>query len=166
MPVSKADMIHRLKQSEKRMTLSSEGPVNPHTTDSHSTFSSLGLTVVFDREQFEKKLKVKFFPINKPDAEEVQFSVQGIDPPLANAFRRIMIAEVDCVAIEKVHLYQNLSVMHDEIFCHRLGLVPIYVPEFETRLSHPPEGYLLPANAIGCDGQDGEDDDGADVNTG
>ncbi len=58
--ISTSDMIHRLRENEKRMTLNSEGPVNPHTTDSHSTFASLGLNGLFDQEQFEKKLKVGF----------------------------------------------------------------------------------------------------------
>ena len=54
---------------------------------------------------------------------EVDFS--GIEAPLANALRRIMISEVPTVAIEDVDLYQNTSVIPDEVLAHRLGLIPI-----------------------------------------
>ena len=29
------------------------------------------------------------------------------------------------MAIEKVGLWQNTSIIHDEVLCHRLGLIPI-----------------------------------------
>jgi DNA-directed RNA polymerase I and III subunit RPAC1 len=31
------------------------------------------------------------------------------------------------MAIEKVNLYQNTSILPDEVLCHRLGLVPLKV---------------------------------------
>lgn len=31
------------------------------------------------------------------------------------------------MAIEKVGLWQNTSIIHDEVLCHRLGLIPIKV---------------------------------------
>ncbi|XP_017776328.1 PREDICTED: DNA-directed RNA polymerases I and III subunit RPAC1 [Nicrophorus vespilloides] len=56
---------------------------------------------------------------------EMEFDLIGIHPFLANAFRRIMISDVPTMAIEKVHIYNNTSVMQDEILAHRLGLVPL-----------------------------------------
>ena len=47
--------------------------------------------------------------------------MKGIDPPLVNAFRRILIAEVPTVAISRVTIHQNTSVIHDENLAHRLG---------------------------------------------
>ena len=55
------------------------------------------------------------------------FEISGIDVSLANALRRIMIAEVPTVAIESVYMWNNTSVMHDEVLSHRLGLIPIMV---------------------------------------
>lgn len=49
----------------------------------------------------------------------------GIDAPLANAFRRIIIAEVPTVAIEEVFFENNTSIIQDEVLAHRLGLIPI-----------------------------------------
>jgi len=45
----------------------------------------------------------------------------------ANALRRIMIAEVPTVAIEKINLYQNTSIIADEVLVHRMGLVPLAI---------------------------------------
>ena len=59
----------------------------------------------------------------------------GIDAATANAIRRIIIAEIPTLALHKVLLYQNTSVIPDELLVHRLGLLPIQVDpnEFETR---------------------------------
>jgi DNA-directed RNA polymerase I and III subunit RPAC1 len=53
------------------------------------------------------------------------FSLIGIDAALANAFRRILIAEVPTIAIEDVFIYQNTSIIQDEVLAHRLGLIPL-----------------------------------------
>jgi len=57
--------------------------------------------------------------------EELVLDLIGVEAPLANALRRVMIAEIPTMAIEDVHLYQNTSVIPDEVLSHRLGLVPI-----------------------------------------
>ena len=44
---------------------------------------------------------------------------------MANALRRILISEIPTIAIDIVNLYQNTSVIPDEVLCHRLGLIPI-----------------------------------------
>lgn len=49
----------------------------------------------------------------------------GIDASLANAIRRILIAEVPTLAIEQVYVNNNTSILADEVLAHRLGLVPL-----------------------------------------
>jgi len=53
------------------------------------------------------------------------FDMIGVDAPIANAFRRILIAEVPTMAIENVYISQNTSIIQDEVLAHRLGLIPI-----------------------------------------
>lgn len=59
--------------------------------------------------------------------EEVEFDLVGVDASLANALRRIMLAEVPVMAIETVYIEENTGVMHDEVLAHRLGLIPLRV---------------------------------------
>lgn len=49
----------------------------------------------------------------------------GVDAAIANALRRIIIAEIPTMAIEKVYIYNNTSLIQDEVLSHRLGLIPL-----------------------------------------
>jgi DNA-directed RNA polymerase subunit D len=55
----------------------------------------------------------------------LRFVVQDIDIAVANALRRIMIAEVPSMAIEDVVILENPSPIRDETLAHRLGLIPL-----------------------------------------
>lgn len=61
----------------------------------------------------------------KRTADTADIEITGIDAPVANAIRRALIDNVATMAIEKVVMYQNTSVINDEILSHRLGLLPI-----------------------------------------
>jgi len=102
--------------------LTREGPVNPETADFCGVFASLDLDNSWDMAQFKKGFSIE---ITHMDDERIEFDMAGIDPPLANAFRRILIAEVPTVAISQVTMYQNTGVIHDENLSHRLGLIPL-----------------------------------------
>ena len=73
-------------------------------------------------QRFESNLKTH---ISEVTDDSVEFDLVGVDPSIANAIRRVMIAEVPAVAVENVFVFNNTSVMHDEVMAHRLGLVPI-----------------------------------------
>ena len=55
---------------------------------------------------------------------DLSFSLIGVDASIANAIRRILIAEVKTLAIETVYVSDNTSVIQDEVLAHRLGLIP------------------------------------------
>jgi len=63
--------------------------------------------------------------LEHPNPNELVFEMINIDVSLANALRRIMIAEVPTMAIEHVYMWNNTSIVHDEVLSHRLGLVPL-----------------------------------------
>ncbi|KAF2154646.1 putative DNA-directed RNA polymerase I and III subunit Rpc40 [Myriangium duriaei CBS 260.36] len=73
-------------------------------------------------ESFKNNLKVEF---HKNEQYDSVFSLVGVDASVANAFRRILIAEVPTLAIEDIFLYNNTSIIQDEVLCHRIGLVPL-----------------------------------------
>lgn len=57
----------------------------------------------------------------------IEFVLYDTDVSVANALRRVMIGETPTMAIDLVTIEENNSVLHDEYFAHRLGLVPIRV---------------------------------------
>lgn len=77
---------------------------------------------IFNIEKFKKNMTIK---IEKSSNLELEFDLVGVTPALANAYRRLMISEVPSMAIEKVHIYNNTSVIQDEILAHRIGLIPL-----------------------------------------
>lgn len=72
----------------------------------------------------------------------LRFILEDVDASFANALRRIMIAEVPTLAIEDVIIIENTSALYDELFAHRLGLIPL-----KTDL----ESFVLPQDC-GCGG--------------
>lgn len=81
---------------------------------------------VFDEPFTIKKFKKRFrIVVVKYNPYEMEFDLIGIHPFLANTFRRIILSDVPTMAIEKVHIYNNTSIIQDEVLSHRLGLIPL-----------------------------------------
>ncbi|OQN97731.1 hypothetical protein B0A48_16052 [Cryoendolithus antarcticus] len=76
----------------------------------------------WDLDRFTEQLKVDFYQNEPYDAV---FSLVGVDASIANAFRRILVAEVPTLAIEDVFVFNNTSIIQDEVLAHRLGLIPL-----------------------------------------
>lgn len=74
--------------------------------------------------------------LDRPSENELVFEMIGIDASFANALRRILLADVPTVAIEHVYMFNNTSIIHDEVLAHRLGLIPLNV---DARLFEPIE---------------------------
>jgi DNA-directed RNA polymerase subunit D len=55
----------------------------------------------------------------------VRFLVEGVGIAFANAIRRTTINEVPCMAIEDIFIFDNSSVIPDEVIAHRIGFIPI-----------------------------------------
>ncbi|KAJ2827609.1 DNA-directed RNA polymerase core subunit rpc40, partial [Coemansia erecta] len=81
-----------------------------------------GQDVAFNLEGFNDSFDIKIVRLTPTD---IEFDLIGVDASIANALRRILIAEVPTVAIEKVFMINNTGVVQDEVLAHRLGLIPI-----------------------------------------
>lgn len=72
----------------------------------------------------KKNMKINILTKNE---DEIVFDLIGVDASIANALRRILIAEVPTVAIEKVWFSANSGIVQDEVLAHRVGLVPLKI---------------------------------------
>ncbi|KAJ7494523.1 DNA-directed RNA polymerase [Mycena galericulata] len=75
-------------------------------------------------EKFRENLTVQ---IRRASERSIDFDLVGVDASIANAFRRIIIAEVPTICIENVYVYNNTTVVADEILAQRIGLIPLNV---------------------------------------
>ena len=89
-------------------------------------------------KDFIKNCDIK---IKKLDSEEIVFDLKGAEPPLANALRRILISEIPTMAIEKVEMWQNTSIIPDENLAHRMGLIPIAVDPRVFKMKEEGDSY-------------------------
>ncbi|OAQ97671.1 hypothetical protein LLEC1_01905 [Akanthomyces lecanii] len=80
-----------------------------------------GEDAAFTIERFQSDFSVDF---HQNEQFHASFSLVGLDASIANAFRRILIAEIPTLAIENVFIENNTSVIQDEVLAHRLGLIP------------------------------------------
>ncbi|KAG8989994.1 DNA-directed RNA polymerase core subunit rpc40 [Tulasnella sp. JGI-2019a] len=78
----------------------------------------------WDLERFKEKLVVQ---IQRLSEKTIELDLVGVDASIANALRRILLAEVPTMAIENVYVFNNTSVIQDEVLAHRLGLVPLSI---------------------------------------
>jgi DNA-directed RNA polymerase II subunit RPB3 len=69
----------------------------------------------------------------------LQFDIDNVKMSLVNALRRIMISEVNTVAFEtsefensSIKITENTSQFHNEFLLHRIGLIPINIPDTEN----------------------------------
>ncbi|KAF8413518.1 hypothetical protein HHK36_001508 [Tetracentron sinense] len=113
-----------LELQRTRVLCASDAPTHTENIQYSGAYASMGVDNSLQLDQFCKNCRVEVIRLTEDDME---FDMIGIDPSLANAFRRILIAEVPTMAIEKVLIANNMSVVQDEVLAHRLGLIPIKV---------------------------------------
>ncbi|KAG6916072.1 hypothetical protein DXG01_008546 [Tephrocybe rancida] len=90
-------------------------------------------------EKFQQNLKVN---VQRLSQRSIEFDLVGVDASIANALRRILMAEVPTVAIEHVYVWDNTSVIQDEVLAHRIGLVPLNIDPALMYMRSPDDGPM------------------------
>jgi len=54
-----------------------------------------------------------------------KYLIKGITPTFMNTIRRAIMVNVPCLAVDDVQIYENDSLVFDEMLTNRLGLLPI-----------------------------------------
>ena len=111
----------------------------------------MGEDAAWDIAKLREGLRVS---VNRLTDSKIEFDLVGVDASVANAFRRILMAEasrggrrasahpaqVPTIAIEKVFIWINTSIVQDEVLAQRLGLVPIAM---SPRLLRDRSAYIV-----------------------
>lgn len=120
----KKQLPENLEQQRTHVFCGPEMNSHTRTSTSANMYMPLGVDNSWNFDEFKEEFSIT---INKNDGETMEFDIVGIDPAIANALRRILIAEVPTVAIEHVFVINNTSIIQDEVLAHRLGLVPLNI---------------------------------------
>lgn len=110
------------KKVRERIILKEDVVLNPHSCDYPG--SVIGVDDSWDVKKFKKQFRADVVGM---DTRDMEFDLVGIDAAVVNAFRRIALVEIPTIAIENVWIFQNTSVMPDEMIAQRLGLVPLNI---------------------------------------
>lgn len=120
--VPQVQLSEHLELMRTRVFCKADAPIHTEGVEYSGAYAAIGFDNSLQLADFCRDFKVE---IQKLKDDVIEFDMIGIDASLANAFRRILIAEVPTMAIEKVLIANNTSVVVDEILSHRLGLLPI-----------------------------------------
>lgn len=55
----------------------------------------------------------------------LRFRLTHASSAIANAIRRVILADTECMAINRVEIHENTTMLHDGLIAERLGLIPL-----------------------------------------
>jgi DNA-directed RNA polymerase subunit D len=74
-------------------------------------------------------LKVELLELSD---ERIEFILSDVSAAFANGIRRACMSEVPTLAIDEIVLYDNTSVLFDEILSLRIGLIPLQATDLDV----------------------------------
>ncbi|RVE74277.1 hypothetical protein OJAV_G00020290 [Oryzias javanicus] len=130
-----------VEEIRNRVILEEFGVKNVHTTDFPGNYP--GFQDSWDMKNFQKNFRIDVVAL---DENNIEFDMVGIDAAIANAFRRILLAEVPTMAIEK---YKNTAEECGEQEASEIDTIQLHLkikcsrnPRASKESSDPRELYL------------------------
>ncbi|KAJ9592511.1 hypothetical protein L9F63_015828 [Diploptera punctata] len=152
-----------IQEGRDHVVLKENGVLNAYSSDYPGSYDC---DDAWNLEKFKQKFRVDIITYSET---EMEFDLIGIHAALVNAFRRLLLSEVTILiiilfclflfictfdnqiiwvgpvpsmAIEKVFIYNNTTIIQDEVLAHRLGLLPLKADPrlFEYRQPDDKEG--------------------------
>ncbi|KAB2011419.1 hypothetical protein ES319_D09G018900v1 [Gossypium barbadense] len=105
-----------LELQRSRVSCNKDAPIHTESIQYSGAYASMGIDNSSRLDRFSNNFRVEVVRLNEDDME---FDMIGIDAAIANSFRRILIAELPTMAIEKVLIANNTSIIQDEVLAHR-----------------------------------------------
>ncbi|MCO5588535.1 hypothetical protein L7F22_042492 [Adiantum nelumboides] len=155
--VPSGQLPSHLELQRTRVVCAADAPIHTESLQYSGAYALSGFDNSLCLANFCKNFRVEIISL---DNDDIEFDMIGIDAAIANAFRRILIAEVPTMAIEKVFVANNTSVIQDEVLAHRLGLVPLKVDprlfeyKSENDLANEKNTIVIKLDVV-CTRQDG-----------
>jgi DNA-directed RNA polymerase subunit D len=91
-------------------------------------------------------LKVELLELSEG---RIKFLLSGVTAAFANGIRRACMSEVPTLAIDEIVLYDNTSVLFDEIISLRVGLIPLQAEDLDI-YSRPEDCQCQGEGCPGC----------------
>eukprot|EP00164_Ancoracysta_twista_P002461 GFYU01003263.1.p1 GENE.GFYU01003263.1~~GFYU01003263.1.p1 ORF type:complete len:348 (-),score=114.09 GFYU01003263.1:194-1237(-) len=113
---------HPVEELRTRVQVGAAYNTSTNAVKYSGAFAAEGFDNSFDIDAWKKNFKINILTASE---EEIVFDLIGVDASVANALRRVLLSEVPTMAIEKVMMADNTSIVQDEVMAHRLGLIPI-----------------------------------------
>lgn len=145
MATSTDDKFEGVEGARSKVSVGFKEITNVHGTYSAHAFRSIGRDNSFRLDDFISRFGSR---VLSDEGDTMVFELWGLDPPIANAIRRILLAEVPTVAIETVRVHDNSSIVPDEMLSHRLGLVPLQVDPRRMEIRTNKDEPLTARNCI------------------
>ncbi|CAM6090467.1 unnamed protein product [Calypogeia fissa] len=120
--IPKGELPPHLELQRTRVVCAADAPSYPESVQYSGAYMAYGVDNSLRLEDFRKNFKANILSLTEDD---IEFEMIGIDAAVANAFRRILLAELPTMAFEKIFIANNTSVIQDEVLAHRLGMIPI-----------------------------------------
>lgn len=133
-----ASLTPQMQDLKTKVKVGRFAPEQTNTISYHGSFGA-NHDNSFTMSHFQQDFDIR---IKESTPDKLVLDMLGVDAPLANAFRRILISEVPTMAIEWISVVRNTSIVQDEVLCHRMGLIPIQV---DPRLFQYPSSALCTA---------------------